>query len=32
MTTILKRRFARLTYVLATLAALAGSLGATKKW
>lgn len=30
--THLKNRFARLAYVLTTLAALAGSLGATRKW
>ncbi len=30
--TALKHRFARLAYVLTTLAALAGSLGATRKW
>jgi hypothetical protein len=30
--TVLKHRVARLAYILTTLAALAGSLGATKKW
>jgi hypothetical protein len=30
--TILKHRFARLAYVLTTLTAMAGSLGAVKKW
>jgi hypothetical protein len=30
--TVLKRQSVRLAYVLTTLAALAGSLGATRKW
>jgi hypothetical protein len=30
--TNLKNRFARLAFALSTLAALAGSLGATRKW